>query len=109
MQAMGVKLWAKTEAIASPTTTAVRIPEGLTDKAILAAAKELYGVAFSAGRGDTQGKLIRIGHMGPVAEPFYAVVAVTAFGGALRQLGKKADLAAGVEAALAVIDGDRKS
>lgn len=104
MQAMGVKLWAKTEEIASPTTTAVRVPEGLSDSAILAAAKSLYGVAFSAGRNDTLGKLIRIGHMGPVAEPFYAVIAVSAFGGALRHLGQKIDLAAGVEAAMAVID-----
>jgi pyridoxamine--pyruvate transaminase len=109
MQAMGVKLWAKTETIASPTTTAVRIPEGLTDSAILAAAKELYGVAFSAGRSDTQGKLIRIGHMGPVAEPLYAVLAVTAFGGAMRHLGKKVDLAAGIEAAMAVIDTGRRN
>ena len=108
MQAMGVKLWAKTEAIASPTTTAVRVPEGVTDSAILAAAKQLYGVAFSAGRSDTLGKLIRIGHMGVVAEPLYAILAVTAFGGALRHLGQKIDLAAGVEAAMAVIDAGKK-
>lgn len=109
MQAMGVRLWAKSEAIASPTTTAVRVPEGLTDGAILAAAKSLYGVAFSAGRGDTLGKLIRIGHMGPVAEPFYAVIAVSAFGGALRHLDRKIDLAAGVEAAMNVIDAAKKN
>jgi pyridoxamine--pyruvate transaminase len=53
------------------------------------------------------GKLIRIGHMGPVAEPIYAVVALTALGGALRKLGRKADVAAGVEAAMSVIDNGR--
>jgi pyridoxamine--pyruvate transaminase len=109
MQAMGVKLWAKTEAIASPTTTAIRVPEGLTDSAILAAAKRSYGVAFSAGRGETLGKLIRIGHMGPVAEPLYATIAVTAIGGALRQLGHRTDIAAGIEAAMAVIDTANKN
>lgn len=108
MQAMGVKLWAKTEAIASPTTTAVRVPEGMSDKAILGAAKQLYGVAFSAGRGETAGKLIRIGHMGPVAEPFYAVIAVTALGGALRHLGQRIDLNAGIDAAMSVIDAAMK-
>lgn len=109
MQAMGVKLWAKTEAIASPTTTAIRVPEGLTDSAILAAAKKFYGVAFSAGRGETLGKLIRIGHMGPVAEPLYAVIAITAIGGALRQLGQRVDLAAGIDAAMTAIDAAKKA
>jgi pyridoxamine--pyruvate transaminase len=60
---------------------------------------------LSVGRGETKGKLIRIGHMGPTAEPIYAVVAVTALGGALRSLGFEADVEAGVGAALAVIDG----
>jgi pyridoxamine--pyruvate transaminase len=55
------------------------------------------------GRGDTLGKVLRVGHMGPTAEPIYAVVAVTALGGALRKLGFGADVGAGVEAALAVI------
>jgi pyridoxamine--pyruvate transaminase len=42
--------------------------------------------------------------MGPVAEPIYAVVAITALGGALRKLGRKVDVAAGVDAAMSVID-----
>ena len=65
------------------------------------------GVVFSTGRGETLGKLIRIGHMGPVAEPIYAVVAVTALGGALKKLGRKTDVGAGVAAATAVIDQAR--
>lgn len=108
IQAMGLSLWAKTESIASPTTTAVAIPEGLSDSEILAAAKNLYGVAFSAGRGETLGKLLRIGHMGPVAEPLYAVIAVTALGSTLRQLGWNVNLPVGIEAAMAVIDGAKR-
>jgi pyridoxamine--pyruvate transaminase len=103
VKAMGLALWAKTESIASPTTTAVRIPDGFKDSDIIRAAREQFGVVFSTGRGETLGKLLRIGHMGPVAEPVYAVVALTALGGALRQLGRKTDVAAGVEAAMAVI------
>jgi pyridoxamine--pyruvate transaminase len=103
MQAMGLALWAAREEIASPTTTALHVPEGVSDTALLAAARDRFGVVLSLGRGDTLGKLIRIGHMGPVAEPIYATVAVAALGGALRALGRKADVAAGVEAALAVI------
>ena len=50
-----------------------------------------YGVAFSSGRGETLGKLTRIGHMGPTAQPLYAVVALTALGGALNASGQKLD------------------
>ena len=103
--AMGCALWPASEAIAAPTTTAIRVPDGLTDKAIIEAARDLYGVVFSLGRGETLGKLIRVGHMGPTAEPIYAIVAITALGGALRKLGFQADVSAGVEAATRVAEG----
>lgn len=103
VKAAGLALWPACEEIAAPTVTAVRVPEGMSDTAIAAAAREAFGVVFSLGRGATLGKLLRIGHMGPTAEPIYAVVAVTALAGALRRLGFAADAATGVEAALAVI------
>ena len=106
IKAMGCALWAAREEIAADTTTAVRVPEGLNDAEIRAAAREKFGVVFSSGRAETLGKLIRIGHMGPSAQPIYAVVAVTALGGALREVGFQADVAAGVEAAIAAIDAD---
>ncbi len=103
LEAMGLPLWAARESIAAPTTTAVRVPPGVKDTDILAAARALYGVVFSKGRGETLGKLLRIGHMGPVAEPGYAIVALTALGGALRALGRNIDVGIGVEAAMAEI------
>jgi pyridoxamine--pyruvate transaminase len=102
--AMGLRLWPADIRTASPTATAVRIPAGIDDAALRAAARARYGVVFSSGRGETLGKLLRIGHMGPTARPLYAVVALTALGGALRALGSPVDVAAGVAAALAVID-----
>jgi pyridoxamine---pyruvate transaminase len=102
--AMGLRLWPADVRTASPTATAVRIPAGIEDAALRAAARARYGVVFSSGRGETQGKLVRIGHMGPTARPLYAVVALTALGGALTALGHRVDTAAGVAAALAVID-----
>jgi pyridoxamine---pyruvate transaminase len=102
--AMGLRLWPADERTASPTATAVRIPDGIEDAALRAAARARYGVVFSSGRGETLGKLVRIGHMGPTARPLYAVVALTALGGALRALGHPLDVAAGMAAALAVID-----
>jgi len=103
IEAMGLGLWAVSHAVASPTCTAVRVPEGLSDRAILDAARDLYGVVFSSGRNETAGKLIRIGHMGPVAEPIYALVAINALGGALQSLGHTVDHAAGVAAAQSII------
>jgi pyridoxamine---pyruvate transaminase len=102
--AMGLKLWPADERTASPTTTAVRIPGTIEDAALRAAARARYGVVFSSGRGETLGKLVRIGHMGPTARPLYAVVALTALGGAVRALGHPVDIPAGLAAALAVID-----
>ncbi|PSJ63289.1 pyridoxamine--pyruvate transaminase [Kumtagia ephedrae] len=104
--AMGLSLWAANEKIASPTTTAIRTPEGIDEKALRQAARERYGVVFSSGRGETLGKLTRIGHMGPTAQPIYAVVALTALGGALSAAGMKLPVGRGIDAALAVIDAD---
>ena len=103
VKAMGLELWAKTESIASPSTTAIRVPEGVTEKAWVSTAREEFGVVFSGGFGATAGKVLRVGHMGPAAEPIYATTAITAMGGALRKLGRRVDVGAGIEAALAVI------
>ena len=102
--AMGLGLWPASEGIAAPTTTAIAVPQGMSDSAIIAKARNTYGVMLSIGRGETLGKLIRVGHMGPTAEPIYAIVALTALGGALRQLGFPANVSAGIEAAIAVIE-----
>lgn len=104
VRAMGLSIWAASDAIASPTTTAVRTPDGIDEAALRAEVRARYGVVLSSGRGETLGKLTRIGHMGPTAQPIYAVVALTALGGALNALGHKVDVGAGVAAALAVID-----
>ena len=104
VKAMGLDLWAANEAIASPTTTAVRTPDGLDEAALRATVRERYGVVLSSGRGDTLGKLTRIGHMGPTAQPVYALAALAALGGAVNALGGRAHVGAGVAAALATID-----
>ncbi len=103
IKAMGFELWPARESIAAPTTTAVTIPGNLTTKQIHNAARQTFGVTLSAGRKETYDKLIRIGHMGPVAEPIYAIAAVAVFGAAVRQHGIAADVGGGIEAALAEI------
>lgn len=106
VRAMGLEIWAARESIASPTTTAVRTPDGIDEKALRAETRARYGVVFSSGRGETLGKLTRIGHMGPTAQPIYAVAALSALGGALNAKGFKADTGAAVAAAMSVIDQD---
>lgn len=104
--AMGLSIWAASDKIASPTTTAVRTPEGVDEKALRQAARARYGVVFSSGRGETLGKLTRVGHMGPTAQPIYAIAALTALGGAMNAAGQKLTIGKGIDAALAVIDAD---
>jgi pyridoxamine--pyruvate transaminase len=106
VQAMGLSIWAANEKIASPTTTSVRTPDGIDEGALRQAVRERYGVVFSSGRGETLGKLTRIGHMGPTAQPIYAVAALTALGGALNAMGQKLAVGRGIDAALAVIDAE---
>jgi pyridoxamine--pyruvate transaminase len=103
VKALGLELWAAREEIAAPTTTAIRVPDGLSDEKIVAAMRDNFGTIISYGRAETKGKLLRIGHMGPVAEPVYALVAVTTLGGALNRLGRKTNVGAAVDAATAII------
>jgi len=101
---MGLEIWPAQEAIASPTTTAVRMPPGVDAARVLTEVRARYGVSLSSGRGETLGKLVRIGHMGTTAQPMYALVAIAALGGTLAALGAKVDAGAGMAAALARID-----
>lgn len=103
-EAMGLTLWPSSEAVAADTTTAIRVPDGLDGEALIAQAQARYGVMLSGGVGELQGKLVRIGHMGPTAHPICVIPALTALGGAFGALGHKLDVAAGVEAAMAAID-----
>jgi len=106
VKAMGLSVWAASDEIASPTTTSVRTPDGVDEKALRQSARERYGVVLSSGRGETLGKLTRIGHMGPTAQPIYSIVALTALGGAMNAAGGKLAIGKGIEAAMAVIDAD---
>lgn len=108
-QAMGLRLWPACEAIASPTVTALRVPEGLDAEAVVALARERYGVMLSAGAGDLAKQILRIGHFGPTAHPTHAILALLALGGAIRALGARIDLAEGIDAALAVADAGAAS
>jgi len=103
--AAGLKLWAAREEIASATCTAVAIPEGVDEAKLRASIRDVYGVVFSSGRGETLGKLTRIGHMGPTARAPYSIMSVAAIAGGLKAAGVRGiDVGAGVAATMAVIE-----
>jgi len=80
------------------------MPPGVDAARVLTEVRARYGVSLSSGRGETLGKLVRIGHMGTTAHQMYALVAIAALGGTLAALGAKVDAGAGMAAALARID-----
>ena len=106
VRAMGIEIWPARESIASPTCTAVKMPEGIDAGPVIAAARARYGVSFSASQGELLGKLIRIGHMGPTAQTMFAHVAVAALGGGLASQGVRVDIAAGLAAVQSRLDAE---
>jgi pyridoxamine--pyruvate transaminase len=101
---MGLKLWPVRESDAAPTVTAILSPDGVDAERVVAAARERYGVVLSAGVSELTQQILRSGHMGMTAHPTHAMLALLALGGALRALGAKIDLAAGIDAAMKVAD-----
>jgi pyridoxamine--pyruvate transaminase len=99
VEAMGLRPWPVSKAIASACVSAIRVPDGLTDAQVRDHARERYAVQFSAGQG--AGNIIRIGHMGATARPMLMVAGLAALGRTLADLGARVDVGAGLDAALA--------
>jgi pyridoxamine--pyruvate transaminase len=103
VKAMGLELWAKSEEIATNCVTAVRKPDGVEVVDVLRHARERYGVMLSAGYGELKPKLIRLGHMGVASRSLNVVVALSAVGRTLADLGAPVRIGDGIEAALQVL------
>jgi pyridoxamine---pyruvate transaminase len=101
VRAMGLEIWPCRDEIASPTLTAIRLPDEVTDLKVRAHARERYGVMLSGGQG--AGNLVRIGHMGVTARGLRPLVGIAALGQTLVDLGVVIDVGGGVEAALKTI------
>jgi pyridoxamine--pyruvate transaminase len=104
VRAMGLSIWPAADAIASPTSTVVRLPAGVDAAAVLRGARETMGVVFAPGRGAMQPGVVRIGHMGVTAEPPYAAFALTALAAGLRRAGVACDVGRGLAAAWDSLD-----
>jgi len=104
VRALGLELWPARESIMANCITAITVPPGLEADDIQLTMNRRYGVVISGGLKDLQGKLLRIGHMGHMAQPMYVVVALGALERALHDLGYPLKFGAGVGAALAAMD-----
>jgi pyridoxamine--pyruvate transaminase len=103
VRAMGLELWPRSEDIAASCVTAVRAPDGVDVPRTVAYIRERYGVQLSPGFGELKERLFRLGHMGPAARSLTPVVALTALGRGLADLGAAVAPGDGVDAALEVL------
>jgi len=109
VKAMGLELWPRSEDYATTCVTAIRCPEGVEVKPTLAHIRERYGVMLSGGYGELTERLFRLGHMGPGSRSLYPVVAVSALGRGLLDLGVDVDVASGVDATLRVLSESQET
>ena len=100
---LGLELWPREESYAAHCVTAVRIPAGTAVPALLGHIRERYGVMLSGGHGELKEKLVRLGHMGPAARSLYPLIAVSALGRGLADLGVAVDVGAGAAATMGVL------
>jgi len=106
VRALGLELWPARESIMANCITAFCVPAGLEAEGIQQTMNRRYGVVISGGLKELQGKLLRIGHMGHMAQPMYVVVALGALERTLHDLGYGVQFGAGVGAALAAMEAE---
>lgn len=87
-KAMGLGLVSKNEAYASPTITAIEIPDELRKRIgkIVETMFRDYKIMISRGMGATENTAIRIGHMGLTASPRYLTPTLVALTEALKSV-----------------------
>ena len=67
IKAMGLELFAQPE-VSSNTVTAIKMPEGITDKQFRGTMRDKYRIELAGGQDHLKGNVFRIGHMGNITE-----------------------------------------
>ncbi len=98
-QALGLEVYSKSP---SDAVTAINIPEGVDGKALPKTLANSYGLRVAGGQSQLEGKIVRFSHMGYV-DQFDTLAQVAGLELALRDLGAKIDIGAGVAAAQRVL------
>jgi len=96
--AWGLHTVAEHVSFASDTVTAIRTPEGVDAREVIATARARYNTFFGAGLGPLAGKAFRVGHLGDLNEG-QVLTALAIAELALVQSGARISLGAGVAAA----------
>ena len=65
VQAIGLELFAQKE-VSSATVTAIKMPEGVSDKDMRGTMRDKYKIVLAGGQDHLKGNVFRIGHMGNV-------------------------------------------
>ncbi len=95
IQAMGLSLFSKAP---SEAITVIEAPEGLNGQDVVKILREEYGITIAGGQAQLKGKIFRISHMGHLSE-WDMIIALSAVGRALEQLGHPVDTGAAIAAA----------
>jgi aspartate aminotransferase-like enzyme len=96
VKAMGLELFAKEE-VSSTTVTAVKIPEGMTDKNLRGTMRNKYRIELAGGQDHLKGNVFRIGHMGNITHR-EIISTIAALEMALKEYGYEVELGSGVAA-----------
>lgn len=96
MKALGLELFAPSAA--SDGVTAACVPAGVDGEKLVKTMRDTYGVTIAGGQAELKGKLIRIAHMGYIAESDI-ITGIACLEKVLTQMGYKFTLGAGVKAA----------
>ena len=78
------------DAHASPTVTAIRVPEGVDEEALIRSLRDDHDTVFARGQEILRGDIIRLGHLGWVQQPEIDA-AMDALATALVQMGHAAE------------------
>jgi len=96
IKAIGLELFAQEE-VSSATVTAIKMPEGVTDKDMRGTMRDKYGIVLAGGQDHLKGNVFRIGHMGNVTYKDI-VTTISALEMTLKGLGFDVELGKGVGA-----------
>jgi aspartate aminotransferase-like enzyme len=96
IKAIGLELFANVD-VSSTTVTAIKMPEGVTDKDMRGTMRDKYGIVLAGGQDHLKGNVFRIGHMGNVTYRDI-VVTLSALEMTLKELGLDVCLGDGVAA-----------
>jgi aspartate aminotransferase-like enzyme len=83
--ALGLELFPE-ERFSSPTVTAIRLPPGIDEPALMDRLRTKHRTVLARGQDRLMGQIVRVGHLGFVEEPEIRN-AVTSLGAALREMG----------------------